>query len=137
MLGGIQTVILTTGQVDQVSHPDTVSVGHVAELGTDGDKVLIVKAIEALVGEDNGTVTASSREAVMERQTDRLASIVGAEAILVDEVVLQLICDICPDLRADGPVHTGIWRANDPCSQEERDESTLGKHICELIKTDR
>lgn len=73
----------------------------------------------------------------MERQADGLARIVGAKAILVDEVVLQLVCDVGPDLGADWPVHIGIRRANDPGSHEERDESTLGKHTCEMIKTDR
>lgn len=105
--------VLTTSQVDQVSHADLVSQRNISELAADRDESLIVEASEALVGEHNGTIAAASREAVMERQADGLASVVGAEAMFVDEVVLQLLCDVVPDLRALGLV-SGLWRANDP-----------------------
>lgn len=130
LLDLLQRVILTASQVDQVSHPDLVPVGHIAELGTDRDESLIVDAVEALLGENDRTVAASSREAVMERQADGLAGVVSAEAILVDEVVLQLLRDVVPDLGASGTVCSGLWRAHDPGSQDERDESSLCKHLC-------
>lgn len=119
---------LTTSQVDQVSHADLVSQGNISELAADRDESLILEASEALVGEHDGTVAAASREAVMERQADGLASVVGAEAIFVDEVVLKLPCDVVPDLWALGLV-SGLRCANDPGGQEERDESTFCKHL--------
>ena len=124
LLGVDQKVILTASQVDQVSHADLVSLGHICQLAADRDESLVFKASEALVGENDGAVTATTREAVMERQADGLASVVGAEAVLVDELVLQLLGDVVPDLGTLG-LSSGLRRANDPGSQEERDESTL------------
>lgn len=106
-------VILTTSQVDQVSHADLVSKGDVCELATDWDESLILDASEALVGENNGAVTATSREAVMERQSDGLASVVGAVASLVDELVLQLPGDVIPDVGARS-ISSVLQGANDP-----------------------
>lgn len=73
---------------------------YLVENAADEGHLLVVSTGCALIGQDDGPITAAVREAVMERQADGLGSEWRAAIFVVNEVILEVSADTSPDSRA-------------------------------------